>query len=119
MRAKKRVLKITFFAALVGIVVFTVTLIYEKQNECDSMKVAEWIKTISAGILTSAMVTLFAYIGEYRVEKVAALEKMYEASDDLTNQYRGLKALYTEIPLDSLGKTARIRAEKDRSSWKS
>ena len=100
MRAKKRVLIISSVAALLSMVIFTVALICGDSNS--SNKVVEWVKTVSAGILTSALVTLFAYIGEYRVEKVAALEKMYEASDDLTNQYRGLRALYTEIPLDLL-----------------
>lgn len=100
MRAKKRVLIISLVAAFLSMVIFTVTLVCGDSNS--SNKVVEWFKTISAGILTSALVTLFAYTGEYRVEKVAALEKMYEASDDLTNQYRGLKTIYTEIPLDLL-----------------
>ena len=100
MSAKKRVLFISSALALLSVVIFTVVLLCEDSNS--SNKVVEWFKTVSAGVLTSALVTLFVYIGEYRVEKVAALEKMYVASDDLTNQYRGLKAIYTEIPLDLL-----------------
>lgn len=100
MRAKKRVLIISSAAALLSMVIFTVALICGDSNS--SNKAVEWVKTVSAGILTSALVTLFAYIGEYRMEKVKALEEFYDASDELNFLYRGIEDLRTEIPIDIL-----------------
>ncbi len=100
MQAKKRVLIISLIAAFLGMVIFTIA-VARKRCYADS-KVIEWIKTVSSGVLTSALVTFFAYIGEYRVEKIKAFKEFYEAADALTNQYRGLKTIYTEIPIDLL-----------------
>lgn len=100
MKSKKNIIFVSLAIAVVGVVLFTAALCVGDQFLSD--KAVEWTKTVSAGLLTSSLVTFLISISEYKSEKLKGLERFYETNHSLTWNYWNLRDLHTEIPSDLL-----------------
>ena len=100
MMTKKRTIIISLVIVVVSLFVFTITLFLG--DSFMGIKEIEWVKTISAGALTSALVTLLVSVSEYKTEKRKAIEAFFDASCALIYHYRNSRDLHTEIPLGLL-----------------
>ena len=75
----------------IGLIVYTIALIF-----CSSGKVPEWFKTVSSGVVASAIVSLLISIGEYQVAKRQTIEAFVTEARTILHQLR-MEYLYSDI----------------------
>lgn len=83
MRAKKLVIKISCIMISIGVIVYTIALVFS-----DCGKLPEWIKTIFSGVVASAIVSLLISIGEYQIAKRQTIEAFVTETRAILHQLR-------------------------------
>ena len=102
MREKKWVIIISSMIIVLSLIIFTIVLSWGNRHPYSYSSFIEWTKTVSAGTLTSAMVTLLITTVEYFVEKKKSLQEFMDATFELIVQYRTIEVIDTDIPIDIL-----------------
>ena len=96
MRSKKRIIIISLLIILVSILIYTIALFCGDAEA----KSCEWIKTVFSGVLASALVTLFVYVGEYFSERRIAVENYCDAVYRFVYHFRNLHYYDDSIKTD-------------------
>lgn len=109
MRDKKRVLRFIGFTAVIGFAIFTFlefrlyVAFYPDLEKLFKSKTCllqwkDYLKIISSGVFTSAIITIFVTTVDYLDARHRALERIYLAAEDLEHAFAKIKYIFPDEP---------------------